>query len=365
MEVQAAATPAAAGLDSKVIDGKAIAAEIRREVTLEVDELVKTSGVVPGLAVILVGGRKDSETYVRMKKKACQQVGIRDFGFNLTAEVTQRELLMRVQELNRDPGVHGILVQLPLPPHIDEQAVLEAIDPAKDVDGLHPLNMAALTQTQTHRLQERGEWDFATLDYPVACTPQGCVELLDRSGVSIEGKRAVVIGRSNIVGIPVALLLMQRDATVTIVHSHTPNPAAVCRDADIVIAAAGRAEIVTGEWIKEGAVVIDVGINSVEDKEASKGYKLVGDVRFLEVKEKASKITPVPGGVGPMTIAMLLRNTLRAAARSSTPSQGREAAAAASMMAEGEVDAVSPEETEDDRDLASNKDDSVALPSLS
>eukprot|EP00620_Florenciella_sp_RCC1587_P002801 CAMPEP_0182587608 /NCGR_PEP_ID=MMETSP1324-20130603/65393_1 /TAXON_ID=236786 /ORGANISM="Florenciella sp., Strain RCC1587" /LENGTH=239 /DNA_ID=CAMNT_0024804613 /DNA_START=28 /DNA_END=743 /DNA_ORIENTATION=- len=233
----------------------------------------------------------------------------------MTADVTQAELLGRIDELNENPSVHGILVQLPLPAHIDENVVLASISPEKDVDGLHPLNMARLTQTHTHQKTRGLDWSFGNLDFPVACTPQGCIELLDRSGVPIAGQRAAVIGRSNIVGIPVSLLLMQRDATVTIIHSHTPDPAAVCREADIVIAAAGRAELVDAAWIKPGAVVIDVGINSVEDKDASKGYRLVGDVKFVNVKAVADKITPVPGGVGPMTIAMLLRNTLLAAAR--------------------------------------------------
>jgi len=331
---------AAGELDPKIIDGKGIAAEIRREIADEVEALVSSSGVTPGLAVVLVGSRKDSETYVRMKKKACQQVGIREFGFNLTAQVTQDELLERIQELNEDPSVHGILVQLPLPEHIDEQLVLSSIDPAKDVDGLHPLNMAQLTQTNTHQKVRGLEWSFGNLDFPVACTPQGCIELLDRCGVPIAGQRAVVIGRSNIVGIPVSLLLMQRDATVTIVHSHTPDPAAISREADIVIAAAGRAELVNADWVKPGAVVIDVGINSVEDKDASKGYRLVGDVKFMEVKSIADKITPVPGGVGPMTIAMLLRNTLLAAARCAA--QGAGGGGAAQDAAQREREGLPP-----------------------
>ena len=311
-----AAADAQVAIDpKKIIDGKAIAAEIRAEVAAGVQSLEASTGIVPGLAVVLVGDRKDSETYVRMKKKACQQVGIRDFGSNFTADVTSEELLQRIQDLNANPEVHGILVQLPLPPHLNEQVMLEAISTKKDVDGLHPVNMAALTTTQTHSNRSSFDWRFEDLDFPVACTPQGCVELLDRCNIPIAGKRAVVIGRSNIVGIPVAMLLMQRDATVTIVHSQTVNPESLVREADIVVAAAGRAEIVKADWVKPGAVVIDVGINSVEDSDEKKGYRLVGDVAFQEVGEKAAKITPVPGGVGPMTIAMLLRNTLQAAKR--------------------------------------------------
>lgn len=219
-----------------------------------------------------------------------------------------------------DPKVHGILVQLPLPPHINENTVLFKIKPEKDVDGLHPLNVAQLANTKTHA-PGRTSWSFDAIDFHVSCTPQGCIELLDRSGVTIEGKEAVVIGRSNIVGIPVALLLMQRNATVTIAHSRTKNIEATVRRADIVIAAVGRAEMVKGSWIKPGAVVIDVGINSVDDPSDKRGYRLVGDVDFAECREIASKITPVPGGVGPMTIAMLLRNTVNGARRTALASQ--------------------------------------------
>mmetsp|Transcript_11943 Transcript_11943/g.12009 ORF Transcript_11943/g.12009 Transcript_11943/m.12009 type:complete len:239 (+) Transcript_11943:455-1171(+) len=221
--------------------------------------------------------------------------------------------MAKVSELNKDPAVDGILVQLPLPEHIDEKSVLDCISKEKDVDGLHPLNIAGLCNTKTHG--GRGAFTFDALDFHVSCTPQGCIELLDRSGVVIEGKDAVVLGRSNIVGIPVALLLMQRNATVTIAHSRTKNIAEVVGRADIVIAAVGRTEMVKGEWIKPGAVVIDVGINSKDDPTDKRGYKLVGDCEFESCKEKASLITPVPGGVGPMTIAMLLRNTVNAARR--------------------------------------------------
>ena len=217
-----------------------------------------------------------------------------------------------VNELNNDSQVHGILVQLPLPPHIDEALILRSIHPSKDVDGLHPLNVAALANTKTHA-PGRGSWSFTDLDFHVSCTPQGCIELLDRSGVVIEGEDAVVIGRSNMVGVPVSLLLMQRNATVTIAHSRTQNIEEVVRRADIVVAAVGRSEMVKASWIKPGAVVIDVGINSISDPTKKSGSRLVGDVDFTACREVASMITPVPGGVGPMTIAMLLRNTVSSA----------------------------------------------------
>eukprot|EP00640_Fibrocapsa_japonica_P003272 CAMPEP_0113943532 /NCGR_PEP_ID=MMETSP1339-20121228/25722_1 /TAXON_ID=94617 /ORGANISM="Fibrocapsa japonica" /LENGTH=320 /DNA_ID=CAMNT_0000948431 /DNA_START=238 /DNA_END=1200 /DNA_ORIENTATION=+ /assembly_acc=CAM_ASM_000762 len=296
------------------IDGKAIAATIRQEIAAGVTELTGTGAPAPGLAVVLVGERRDSATYVRMKKKACEEVGITSYGFDFPADVTQEELVTKVQELNNDPAVNGILVQLPLPSHIDERVVLDTISQEKDVDGLHPLNVAALCQGRTHAGQAMS-WDFDKIDFHIACTPQGCIELLDRSGVEIKGARAVVLGRSNIVGIPVAMLLMHRNATVTIVHSRTVDIPSVVKQADIVVAAVGRAQMVKGDWLKPGAVVIDVGINSIDDASKKSGYRLVGDVDFEEAKMVASKITPVPGGVGPMTIAMLLRNTLNGAKR--------------------------------------------------
>ncbi|CAM6032031.1 unnamed protein product, partial [Sphagnum compactum] len=288
----------------------AIASQIRIELKAAVDEMKSSINAVPGLAVILVGDRRDSASYVKSKKKACAECGITSFGFDYPASVTQDELLAKIDELNLDPAVNGILVQLPLPNHIDEQAVINRITPAKDVDGLHPLNVAQLANTKTHA-PGREAWSFNTISFHVSCTPQGCIELLDRSGVQIEGKDAVVLGRSNIVGIPVALLLMQRNATVTIVHSRTKNMEEVIKRADIVIAAVGKAELVKGSWLKPGAVVIDVGINSVDDATKKTGYRLVGDVDFESCKAVASQITPVPGGVGPMTIAMLLKNTVR------------------------------------------------------
>ena len=268
--------------------------------------------------MILVGARRDSQTYVRMKKKACEECDIASFGFDYPDTVTEEELLAKIKELNEDPAVHGILVQLPLPKHIDENAILNSVSRLKDVDGLHPLNAASLCSTATHVGTERLNWEsgFSSIPFHVACTPQGCIELLDRIGVTMKGKRAAVIGRSNLVGLPVAMLLMHRNATVTIVHSKTVDAESVVKEADIVIAAVGRAEMVKADWLKPGCVVVDVGINSVDDPSAKRGYRLVGDVDYAGCKEVASAITPVPGGVGPMTIAMLLRNTLNSCKRS-------------------------------------------------
>lgn len=289
-------------MGAELIDGKAIAATVRKEIAEEVAAMKEKTGKVPGLAVVLVGARKDSETYVRNKKKACEEVGIISFGTDLPDTVSEEELLKVVADYNADPAVHGILVQLPLPKHINETRILDAIDMDKDVDGFHPTNVGCLTMRGREPLY-------------VACTPKGCIELLERTGVPIKGKKAVVIGRSNTVGMPAALLLQRRDATVTVVHSRTPHPEEYVRDADIVIAACGIAEFCKGEWIKEGAAVIDVGINAVDDASSKRGYKLVGDVEFEAAKEKAAYITPVPGGVGPMTIAMLLQNTIEGAKR--------------------------------------------------
>ena len=289
-------------MSAEIINGKKIAATIRGEIKAEVAAMNAQYGKVPGLATVLVGARKDSQTYVRMKKKACRQVGIRSFGHDLPADISQEELLKVVEGLNANPDVHGILVQLPLPKHINEEKILAAVSLEKDVDGFHPLNIG--------RLSMKGREPLF-----VPCTPKGCIELLDRSGVEISGKRAVVLGRSNIVGLPVAMLLLHRNATLTICHSRTKNMPDVIRQADILIAAVGRAEMVRGDWVKPGAVVIDVGVNAVDDPTCKKGYRLVGDVAYDEVKEVAGAITPVPGGVGPMTIAMLLRNTLDGAKR--------------------------------------------------
>mmetsp|Transcript_18782 Transcript_18782/g.27771 ORF Transcript_18782/g.27771 Transcript_18782/m.27771 type:complete len:353 (+) Transcript_18782:55-1113(+) len=295
------------------IDGKGIAAEIRNEIKSHVSEL----STRPGLAVILVGERRDSQTYVKMKKKACSEIGIASFGFDFPETAPEKEILDCIEQCNKNPLIHGILVQLPLPPHIEENVVLNAIAHDKDVDGLHPRNVAQLSSTSTHVGNVRLNWEnLNEIPFPIPCTPQGCIELLDRSGIILEGKRAVVIGRSNLVGIPVALLLMHRNATITIAHSRTDDIKAVVKEADIVIAAVGKAYLVQKEWIKPGAVIIDVGINSLDDPTSKRGYKLVGDVDYEGCKDVASLLTPVPGGVGPMTIAMLMRNTVNACIRS-------------------------------------------------
>eukprot|EP00586_Coscinodiscus_wailesii_P011320 CAMPEP_0172500276 /NCGR_PEP_ID=MMETSP1066-20121228/136351_1 /TAXON_ID=671091 /ORGANISM="Coscinodiscus wailesii, Strain CCMP2513" /LENGTH=306 /DNA_ID=CAMNT_0013274417 /DNA_START=207 /DNA_END=1127 /DNA_ORIENTATION=- len=294
------------------IDGKAVAATIRNELKTRVAGMPTT----PGLAVILVGARRDSQTYVRMKKKACEEIGIASFGFDYPDTVSEEEILDKISELNADASVHGILVQLPLPKHIKEQRIIDAVDPAKDVDGLHPRNTASLCSTGTHAGVEKLNWkDMSSVPFHIPCTPQGCIELIDRSGVELAGKNAVVVGRSNLVGLPVAMLLMHRNATVTIVHSKTTDAPSIVSRADVVVAAVGRAEMVKKDWIKEGATVIDVGINSVDDATKKRGYRLVGDVDYAAVKEVAGMITPVPGGVGPMTIAMLLRNTINSCHR--------------------------------------------------
>ncbi len=287
-------------MTAKIIDGKAIAERIRAQIAAEVQQRVENGLPRPGLATVLVGDNPASQIYVRMKHKACEQVGIRSFGRVLPADATQDEVEAVVEELNADPAVHGILVQLPLPAGLDEEKVLGRIRLEKDVDGFHPLNIGRLAQKGREPLF-------------VPCTPAGIMVLLEEAGVTLEGARAVVLGRSNIVGMPVSLLLLRRNATVTVCHSRTRDLPAVTREADVLIAAVGRAEMVRADWVKPGAVVIDVGVNRVEDPTAKKGYRLVGDVAFDEVKEVAAAITPVPGGVGPMTIAMLLKNTLRAA----------------------------------------------------
>ncbi len=289
-------------MTAQIIDGKAIAAAIQAELTEEVQRLKETHGVVPGLATVLVGENPASITYVKMKRKRSAEVGIRSFGYELPADASQEEVEGLVRELNANPEIHGILVQLPLPRHLNEEAVLAAISIEKDVDGFHPINIG--------RLAMKGREPLF-----VPCTPAGVIELLDRTGVEIEGKEAVVLGRSNIVGLPVSMLLLHRNATVTICHSRTRDLPAVTRRADILVAAVGRPQMVKGDWVKPGAVVIDVGVNRVEDPTAKRGYRLVGDVDFEEVREVASAITPVPGGVGPMTIAMLLTNTVRSAKR--------------------------------------------------
>ncbi|XP_042509489.1 bifunctional protein FolD 4, chloroplastic [Macadamia integrifolia] len=288
--------------NANVIDGKSIAKQVRDEITSEISRMKSAINVVPGLAVILVGDRKDSSTYVRNKKKACEAVGINSYEVHLPEDSTESEVLKSILNFNDDPSVHGILVQLPLPSHMNEENVLNAVSIEKDVDGFHPLNIG--------RLAMRGREPLF-----VPCTPKGCIELLHRYGVEIKGKRAVVIGRSNIVGMPAALLLQREDATVSIVHSRTKNPDEITRQADIIISAVGQPNMVRGSWIKPGAVIIDVGINPVEDTKNPRGYRLVGDVCYEDACKIAAAVTPVPGGVGPMTIAMLLSNTLISAKR--------------------------------------------------
>lgn len=279
---------------ARIIDGKAIAAKIRTEIADGVQQLA-AKGVTPGLAVVLVGEDPASRVYVSMKEKACAEAGIFSDEYKLPTETSEAELLELVGRLNNDPRIHGILVQLPLPPQIDTDKVLEAISPHKDADGFHPYNVGRLSVGKP-------------LFQP--CTPYGVMVMLKEEGVDLAGKEVVVIGRSNIVGKPVAMMCLAQNATVTVCHSRTRDLADVVRRADVVIAAVGRPEMVKGDWIKEGAVVIDVGVNRVGEK------KLVGDVDFAAASQRASAITPVPGGVGPMTITMLLYNTLESARRS-------------------------------------------------
>lgn len=285
---------------AQVIDGKLLAQQVRDEVAVEVAKLVAAGHPSPGLATVLVGDNPASKVYVNSKQKACAQAGIQSFGHTLPATATQAEVEGLVAELNADPRVNGILVQLPLPGGLDEESVLNAISIEKDVDGFHPLNIGRLAQKGRDPLF-------------VPCTPAGVIEMLDKLGVRLDGTNAVVLGRSNIVGMPVALLLVRRNATVTICHSRTRDLPSVVRSADVLVAAVGRAEMVRGDWVKPGAVVIDVGVNRIDDPSHPKGSRLVGDVCYDEVKEVAGALTPVPGGVGPMTIAMLLKNTVRAA----------------------------------------------------
>lgn len=284
-------------MTAQIIDGKGIAARIRAGIGSEVTEYKARLGRVPGLAAVLVGTDPASQTYVRSKHKACAQAGIQSFAYELPATVSQAELEALVRDLNANPDVHGILVQLPLPKGLDEEAVLNTIHIEKDVDGFHPINIG--------RLNMKGRPPLF-----VPCTPAGVLELLDSIGTPISGADAVVIGRSNIVGIPVAALLRNRDATVTVCHSRTRDLPEKVRRAEIVVAAIGRPEMIRGDWIRPGAVVIDVGINRIDDASTPTGTRLVGDVAFDEARAVASAITPVPGGVGPMTIAMLLQNTL-------------------------------------------------------
>ena len=276
---------------AKIIDGKAVSASVKEAVAKEAAAL-KEKGILVGLAVVIVGNDPASRVYVNNKKKACAACGIESYEYALPEETTEEELLALVEKLNGDPAVNGILVQLPLPRQIDEHRIIEAISPKKDVDAFHAVNVGKIMI---------GDFDF------LPCTPSGCMDLIDSTGVPVEGKRCVVIGRSNIVGKPMAMLLLHRNGTVTICHSKTKNLKEICREADILVAAVGRANFVTADMVKEGAVVIDVGMNRLENG------KLCGDVDFEGVSKVAGWITPVPGGVGPMTIATLMRNTLTAA----------------------------------------------------
>jgi 5,10-methylene-tetrahydrofolate dehydrogenase/methenyl tetrahydrofolate cyclohydrolase len=298
-------------MTAQLIDGKLIAAQVREQVAAEVARRVAAGKPRPGLATVLVGDRVDSATYVAAKQKACEELGMVSYHHPLPADITQAELERVIRDLNADEMVNGILVQLPLPAHLDEERILSLISIEKDVDGFSPVNIGRLAQKGREPLF-------------VPCTPYGCIYLLEQAGVKIEGANAVVLGRSNIVGMPAALLLIGKNATVTVCHSRTKNLPDVVRQADILIAAIGRAEMVRGDWIKPGAAVIDVGINGVpllnpdgspviSEKTGKPRQKLVGDVNFEEAREVAGFITPVPGGVGPMTIAMLMKNTLRAA----------------------------------------------------
>jgi methylenetetrahydrofolate dehydrogenase (NADP+)/methenyltetrahydrofolate cyclohydrolase len=298
-------------MTAQLIDGTAIAQKVRDEVKEKVAARIAAGKSQPGLATVLVGERIDSASYVKMKQKACAELGMTSFHHPVPADISQEELEKLIKELNADPKVHGILVQLPLPDNLDEERVLQLISIEKDVDGFSPINIGRLAQKGREPLF-------------VPCTPYGCIYLLKDAGVEISGANAVVLGRSNIVGMPAALLLVGENATVTICHSRTKNLPDVVRQADIIIAAIGRPEMVRGDWVKPGAAIIDVGINGIplfnedgspliSEKTGKHRQKLVGDVNFEEAKEVAGFITPVPGGVGPMTIAMLMANTLRAA----------------------------------------------------
>ena len=285
---------------SKIIDGTRIAQELREEVARGAAELTRQTGRPPGLATVLVGSDPASQAYVGMKHKACQAAGFHAVGIVLPQDASQSQVEAEVEKLAADPDVHGILVQLPLPGHLDTERVLSRVPIAKDVDGFHPINAGLLAR--------RG-----CKPHFVPCTPWGCIHLLEKSGIPIAGQRAVILGRSNLVGLPMALLLQERDATITLVHSRTRDSESLMKEADILVAAIGIPEMVKGSMIKPGAAVIDVGINKKNDPSSPKGYRLVGDVEFESAREVAGWITPVPGGVGPMTIAVLLENTLKAA----------------------------------------------------
>jgi methylenetetrahydrofolate dehydrogenase (NADP+) / methenyltetrahydrofolate cyclohydrolase len=300
----------------KIIDGRALAEEMREEIRKGAEALVAEAGVKPGLATVLVGDDPASHQYVRMKGKAADRAGFHSTQITLPGDTPHDELLGLVEGLNADPSIHGILVQLPLPDQIDEDEIIRAIDPDKDVDGFHPVNVGRLS--------------VGDPDVLAPCTPAGIVEMLVRNGYDPSGKHVVVVGRSNIVGKPLALLLLRKarggNATVTVAHSRTPDLGAMTRQADIVVAAVGRPDTVTRDMVREGVVVIDVGSNKVDDPDSERGYKWVGDVDYEGVSEVAEAISPVPGGVGPMTITMLLKNTLEAARRAARVTEGAGAA---------------------------------------
>ncbi len=289
-------------MSATLIDGKAVAEDVKKKVQENVTYLKTEYNITPGLATVLVGERPDSRVYVASKQKACADLGMNSYANTLPADISQSELLQVVQGLARDSNVHGILVQLPLPVHIDAETILGAIPIEKDVDGFSPLNVGRLSMKNREPMF-------------VPCTPLGCIYLIESAGTKIEGANAVVLGRSNIVGLPMSFLLLHRNATITICHSRTRDLPSVTRDADILVAAIGKPKFVQADWVKPGATVIDVGINEIPDATKKSGKRLVGDVDFENVKEVAGAITPVPGGVGPMTIAMLMQNTLTAAQR--------------------------------------------------
>ena len=306
--------PHARGLSAAVISGTEISKDIRTEVADQARVMKERYGEVPGLAVVLVGQRPDSAKYVSMKKKAAAECGFISIEKLVREDVSQEELLAVVEELNTDDAVDGVLVQLPLPEHLDQKAILRSIHVNKDVDGFHPTSVGALTRLG-EELRQRGETFKTEYAGNVPCTPLGCIELLDRTGIDLSGKNVVVLGRSNIVGLPAALMAIHRNATVTVCHSRTTNLAEKCAEADILIAAIGQPEMVRKEWIKPGATVIDVGVNFVPDAKKKSGMRMCGDVHYKEATEVAAHVTPVPGGVGPMTVAKLMKNTLTNAQR--------------------------------------------------
>ncbi len=293
-------------MSATIIDGKAVADRMRADIATQATQFTEEHGYPPGLGVVLVGDDPASHMYVRMKRRACEKVGMTSIAHVLPGDSSQDKVEETVAELNADPKVHGILVQLPMPKHIDEKKVLSLVSLEKDVDGFHPLNMGLLAM--------KGREPYFT-----PATPTGCMVLLEDAGIPLEGANAVVIGRSNIVGMPVALMLVKANATVTIVHSRTKDAERIIKAADVVIAGIGSAEYVRGDWLKPGAAVIDVGSNKVEDPEAEKGYRYLGDVHYPSASEVAGAITKVPGGVGPMTITMLLSNTMKAAKALAAP----------------------------------------------